>query len=59
MKTEEPEFDYLKAEPSIRDQLIRLGVSALVGFIAEALAKSAYDRFVINRHHKVKIDELE
>lgn len=58
MKMKEPEYDYVKAEPSIRDQLIRLGVSAIAGFIAEALAKAAYDKFVIERR-KVKIDELE
>lgn len=50
--SDKEEFDFIKADPSIRNQLIRTGVAAIIGFVAEALAKAAYDRFVTNRHRK-------
>lgn len=49
MKPHEPEFDYVKADPSIRDQLIRTGLAAIAGFVAEALVKAAFDKFVLAR----------
>lgn len=57
MKSDEQEFDFIKADPSIKNQLIRSGVAMLAGFIAEALAKAAYDRFVIERRNNYKAIE--
>lgn len=50
MEKDENFFDFVKAEPSIRDQFIKMGLAAVAGFVVESLVKAGYDRYVGHRH---------
>jgi len=54
MTTDKTPYDFVKTEPSIRDQFIRMGLAAVGGFIVESLIKAGYDHYVINRRNKIE-----